>query len=313
MRSIAITEIGGAPAQLNLPEPEPGPAESRVRIIAAGLNPLDWKIADGMLKDSVAYSFPLILGVDGAGVVDEAGPDARFGIGEQVFGRFSGVPRGLGTYAEYAIAAEDDAVIPMPDGMLYTQAAALPTAGMTAVQVVDEAGAGAGTSVLVVGATGGVGRPAVSLAASRGATVIATARADAADAIRGLGAAETVDHGRGNLADQVRAVHRDGVDAVIDLVGDRAATERLVPLLKPGGTYVSTVWALNTDALEAQDIRGVNVQSTPTPELLERVVELVQTGGMRVDVEQEIPLARAPEALARSREGGARGKTVIRV
>lgn len=312
MRSVAITEIGAAPAAMNRPEPEPGPEEVRVKIIAAGLNPLDWKIADGMLKDSVPYSFPLILGVDGAGVVDEAGPDAPFRAGEQVFGRFFGVPDGLGTYAEYTIASAEDAVIPIPEGMLYSRAATLPTAGTTAIQVVDAAAAGTDRTVLVVGATGGVGRPAVRLAASRGAEVIATARPDAADAMLELGAAETVDHGRGDLAGQVRAARRDGVDAIVDLVSDRSGVERLAPLLKPGGVYVSTVWAVNPDALEADGLRGVNVEATPTRETLERVAELAGAGDLRIEVEREVPLEDAPAALARNREGGARGKTVIR-
>ncbi|MFI0351492.1 NADP-dependent oxidoreductase [Actinomadura sp. 9N407] len=318
MRTIAINEIGATPAAMNLPDPEPGPAQSRVKIIAAGLNPLDWKIADGALKDSVPYTFPLVLGVDGAGVVDAAGPDARFGVGEQVFGRFFGVSRGVGTYAEYAIATEDDAVIPIPEGMLYTKAAALPTAGMTALKVVEEAGVGQagvedGKSVLIVGATGGVGRPAVRLAASRGATVIATARPNSAAAMRELGAAETIDHGRGDLREQVRAVRRDGVDAIIDLVSDRTAAERLAALLRPGGVYVSTVWAVNPDALEAQEIRGVNLDYTPTTDLLQRAVELVEAGDMRIEVEEEIPLKEAPAALTRSRTGTSSGKTVIRL
>jgi NADPH:quinone reductase-like Zn-dependent oxidoreductase len=313
MRTIAINEIGAAPSVMRLPDPEPGPAESRIKIIAAGLNPLDWKIADGMLKDSVPYAFPLVLGVDGAGVVDAAGPEARYGVGEQVFGRFFGVPRGVGTYAEYAITNEDDAVIPMPEGMLYTRAAALPTAGMTALRLMEEAGVEDGQSVLIVGATGGVGRPTVGLAAGRGAAVIATARPVSAPAMRELGAAETVDYGRGDLSEAVRAVHRDGLDAIIDLVSDRTAAERLASLLRPGGVYVSTVWALNPDALEAQGFRGVNLEYTPSPELLERAVELVQAGDMRIEVEEEISLEDAPAALTRSRAGASRGKTVIRL
>jgi NADPH:quinone reductase-like Zn-dependent oxidoreductase len=314
MRAIAISELGAAPALMHLPVPEPGPGETLVRLFAAGLNPMDWKIADGMLKDAVPYSFPLILGVDGAGVVDDAGPDARFRPGEQVFGRFFGVPRGLGTYAEYAIATPDDAVVPIPEGMLYTEAAALPTAGMTALTLVEEAGIeeGGEADVLVVGATGGVGQPTVRLAAARGAGVLATARPDMAERMSELGAAEILDPGLGDLNEQVRDVRPEGVDAVIDLVGDRHAAERTAGLLRSGGVYVSTVWGVNPDALDSQDVRGVNLDYTPTPELLDRVVELVTGGTMEITIEAEVPLEEAPDAVARSRSGGARGKTVIR-
>jgi NADPH:quinone reductase-like Zn-dependent oxidoreductase len=130
--------------------------------------------------------------------------------------------------------------------------------------------------------------------------------------VRGLGAAETVDHEAGDLADQVREVRPDGVDAIIDLVGDRPAAERLAGLLRPGGVYVSTQWAVNPDALDSQDVRGVNIDYTPTPELLERVVELVADGTMEIPIEAEVPLEEAPAAVTRSRSGGARGKTVIR-
>ncbi|GAA2421897.1 NADP-dependent oxidoreductase [Actinomadura vinacea] len=312
MRAIAIAELGAAPVPMNLPVPAPGPGEALVKMVAAGLNPLDWKIADGMLKDSVPHTFPLVMGVDGAGVVDAVGEGARFPVGEQVFGRFFGVPRGLGTYAEYTIASPEDAVMPMPEGLLYSRAAALPTPCMSALAILDEADLEPGRSVLVVGATGGVGRPVVRLASARGATVIATAQPDLAERLRELGAAETVDHTAGDLNEQVRALRGDGVDAIIDLVGDRAAAERLAALLPPGGVYISTVWALNPDAMAAQDLRGVNLEYTPTLELLERAVDLVGKGEMAVDVAEEIPLAEAPAAIARSRSGSIRGKTVIR-
>ncbi|WP_395104389.1 NADP-dependent oxidoreductase [Actinomadura sp. SCN-SB] len=314
MRAIAISELGAAPVPMRLPVMEPGPGEALVRLFAAGLNPADWKIADGMLKDSVPYSFPLILGLDGAGVVDATGPGARFPVGEQVFGRFFGVPRGQGTYAEYTIASADDAVVPMPEGMLYTEAAALPTAGMTALTAVEEAGIekGSDAKVLVVGATGGVGQPTVRLAASRGADVLATARPDAAGRMRELGAADVVDYGEGELVELVRAARPDGLDAIIDLVSDRGEVERLAGLLRPGGVYVSTVWAVNPDSLDAQNVRGVNLDYTPTPELLEHVVALVADGAMEITIEAEVSLEEAPAAIARSRSGGARGKTVIR-
>ncbi|WP_433229955.1 NADP-dependent oxidoreductase [Actinomadura formosensis] len=314
MRAIAVSEYGATPALMNLPRPEPGPGEIRVKLIAAGLNPLDWKIADGMLKDSLDVPFPLILGQDGAGVVDAVGEGVtRLRPGEQVYGSFFGAERGLGSYAEYAIARDDGPVARMPAGMIYTQAAAVPTASMTALAMVDQARVDTGQTVLVVGATGGVGQGAVQLASRAGAKVIATALDDMAGTMRRLGADETVDHSKGDLNRQVLAVHSDGIDVVLDMVSDTATAEHIAQMLRPGGTYISTIWAVNPDAMEARGLRGVNFQGTPSSALLERLSALIDASAFRVRVEREVPLAGAAGALAGNRAGGARGKTVLRI
>jgi NADPH:quinone reductase-like Zn-dependent oxidoreductase len=314
MRAIAVSEYGATPAPMNLPRPEPGPGEIVVKMIAAGLNPLDWKIADGMLKDSVDVPFPLILGQDGAGVVDAVGDDVtRLRHGEQVYGSFLGVERGLGSYAEYALARDDGPVARMPEGMIYTQAAAVPTAGVTALAMVDEAGIDTGQTVLVVGATGGVGQCVVQLASRAGARVIATARADMADTMRRLGADETVDHSQGDLNGEVLAVHSDGIDVVVDMVSGTRSTEHIAQLLRPGGTYITTTWSVHPDTMEAKGLRGINFEYEPSAELLDRLSELIDAGALRVRVEREVPLEKAADALADNRAGGARGKTVLRV
>ncbi|WP_433333701.1 NADP-dependent oxidoreductase [Spirillospora sp. CA-294931] len=314
MRAIAVSEFGAVPALMDLPRPLPGPGELLVKVIAAGLNPLDWKIVDGMLKDSVPHSFPLILGTDAAGVVEEVGEGVtEFGVGEQVFGQFAAIPRGLGSYADYAIATEGAAVARMPRGMIYTQAAAVPTASMTGFNAVDAARVDSGQTVLVIGATGGVGQAAVQFAAGRGAKVIATARADMDAEMRRLGAGETVDHTAGDLNERVLAVHGDGIDAVLDFAGDRAAVEHVAGLLRPGGTYLSSIWSVNVDAMAAKEIRGVNLDNEATPGLLGEIADLIDADGLTVRVHREVALEDAPAALEANREGGARGKTVVRV
>ncbi|WUH97529.1 NADP-dependent oxidoreductase [Spirillospora sp. NBC_00431] len=336
MRAIAVSEYGATPAPMSLPRPEPGPGEILVKMIAAGLNPFDWKVADGMFKDSVDASFPLILGVDGAGVVEDVGEGVtRLRHGEQVYGTFSSVRRGLGAFAEYAVARDDGPVARMPEGMIYTQAAAVPTASTAALAMVEEARVDAGQTVLVVGATGGVGQGLVQLASLAGAKVIATARADMAGTMRRLGADETVDYrrngatngatngasengakggsGGGDLNAEVLAVHKDGIDAVLDVVSDTPATEDIAQLLRPGGTYVSSVWSVNPDSMEAKGLRGVNMEKSPTADVLDRLSHLIDASDLRVQVEREVPLDDAPDALAANRAGGARGKTVIRI
>ncbi|RKS72056.1 NADPH:quinone reductase-like Zn-dependent oxidoreductase [Actinomadura pelletieri DSM 43383] len=319
MRAIAVSEYGATPAPMYLPRPVPGPGEILVKVIAAGLNPLDWKLADGMLKDTVDASFPLILGQDGAGVVDEVGAGVtRLRHGEQVYGIFAAPDRGLGAFAEYAVVREDGPVARIPDGMIYTEAAAVPTVGSAALAMLEQARVEAGQTVLVVGATGGVGQCLVQLASLAGVKVIATARADMAGTMRRLGADETVDYSHADrplseLNAKVLAVHDDGIDAVLDLVGDTSTTENLARLLRPGGTYLSAVWAVHPDSMEAKGLRAVNLDDRPSAAALERLSDLIDAGDLRVRVEREIPLEETPDALAVNRVGGARGKTVIRV
>ncbi|MEU5880201.1 NADP-dependent oxidoreductase [Spirillospora sp. NPDC047279] len=318
MRAVAVSEFGATPALMNLPEPEPGPGEVLVKMVAAGLNPVDWKIADGMLKDAVDHAFPLVMGTDGAGVVEAVGPGpadegAAFRPGDQVYGQFFMAPRGLGSFAEYAIVTPGAAVARMPEGMIYSQAAAVPTATTTAFNMVEKTGLDEGQTVLVVGATGGVGQSTVQLAADRGAKVIATARPGMADEMRRLGADEIVDHGLGDLNEQVLRAHADGIDVIIDMVSDQAGVDRLAALLRPGGTYISPLWSVNPDKMEAQQLRGLNFNNEATPELLTEIAELIDAGRLRVMVHDEASLADAPAAIMRSRAGGSHGKTVIRL
>ncbi|WP_019630179.1 NADP-dependent oxidoreductase [Actinomadura atramentaria] len=313
MRAIAVSEYGATPSLMDLPEPEPGPGEVQVELVAAGLNPLDWKIAEGMRKDSYDASFPLVLGVDGAGVVTASGGgDTRLRVGDRVFGSFYGTDRGLGTYAEFTVARPDDPVTRMPDDMSYVLAAALPTSGMTACGLVEQAGVGPEQTVLVIGATGGVGQNVVQLASAAGARVIATVgRPDVAERMRTLGAAETVDY-RQNVNDQVHRTDA-AVDVVIDLVSMPPAVERVAALLREGGTYITTVWSVNPDAMAERGLRGINYSVHGTPEALDHVADLVQSKRLRIAIEQEPPLEEAPAAVADSRAGRSGGKTVIRI
>ncbi|KAB2344020.1 NADP-dependent oxidoreductase [Actinomadura rudentiformis] len=317
MRAIAVSEFGATPALMNLPVPAPGPGEMLVKMVAAGLNPTDWKISDGMLKDEVDHAFPLVMGMDGAGVVEAVGEGVTpFRPGDQVYGQFFLPPRGLGSFAEFAIAGPGAAVAKMPDSMIYSEAAAVPTATMTAFNMVETAGVGVGHTVLIVGATGGVGQSAVQLAAGRGAKVIATAHADMADEMRRLGAAETVDYGGadrpGDVSEQVLRAHSAGIDEIIDLVSDQAGVERLAGLLRLGGTYISSVWAVHPDKMAAQALRGLNFDNEASPALLAEIAGLIDAGSLRITVREEVSIEDAPATIARARAGGSRGKIVIR-
>ncbi|AOP44932.1 NADP-dependent oxidoreductase [Streptomyces lydicus] len=311
MRAVAVSAFGERPQLMELPQPEPGPGEVLVRLSAAGLNPVDWKLADGMFGDAVPASFPLVLGSDGAGEVLAIGPGVRrFTVGDAVFGQFQRPQHGGGSYCELALA-DEDRIAHAARSVTYATSAALPTAGMTAYNLVEETRISEGKRVLIVGATGGVGTFVTQLAAGRGAEVIATSRPGMAELMRNLGAAETVDHTAGPVADQVLAAHPDGVDVLIDMAGGPAEFAGLTRTVRDGGTAVSLIGSADADELTDNNLRGFNFVNRPSPQLLEILAGQVDAGRLTVLVGREVPLEEAPEALEASRTGRAQGKTVL--
>lgn len=300
MRAVTVTGFGAEPEVSDRPVPEPGLDEVLVRMTAAGLNPFDWKVIDGVLKD---VAFPLIIGTDGAGTVERVGAEvAAFRPGDPVFGQFSRVREGRGSYAEMAVAAEDS-IAAAPRTVALSEAAAVPTAGMTALNLLDRIGGV--DRLLVVGATGGVGTFVTQLASARGITVVATASEDKADLMRALGATEIVDHTAGPVADQIEPP----VDAVIDLVSDTERLRGLLAAVRPGGIVLSPVFAVPEEGLPG--VEAANFSSVGSAELLARLAREIDAGHVRVVIGDTVTLSQAPAALARSRAGRARGKTVI--
>ncbi|MFE1174448.1 NADP-dependent oxidoreductase [Streptomyces sp. NPDC058773] len=313
MRAVAVSAFGAQPQLMDLPQPEPGPGEVLVRLSAAGLNPVDWKIADGMFGDAVPAVFPLVLGSDGAGEVLAIGTGVRrFTIGDAVFGQFQRPDQGGGSYCELAVA-DEDRIAHAARSVTYATSAALPTAGMTAYNLVEETRIAEGRTVLVVGATGGVGTFVTQLAAGRGAEVIATARPAKAELMRTLGAAETVDHTAGPLADQVLALHPEGVDVLIDMTSGPAEFAALTRTVRDGGTAVSLIGSADADELTEHNLRGFNFVNRPSPQLLEILAGLADAGRLTVLVGREVSLEEAPQALEASRTGRAQGKTVLTI
>jgi NADPH:quinone reductase-like Zn-dependent oxidoreductase len=300
MRAVTVSGFGAAPEVTDRPAPEPGRGEVLVRLTAAGLNPFDWKVIDGAIKDA---SFPLIIGTDGAGTVERVGADVTgFQPGDAVFGQFSKARQGRGSYAEMAVASHN-AIAAAPRTVALSEAAAVPTAGMTALNLVDHIG-DAGR-LLIVGATGGVGTFVTQIASARGITVVATASEEKADLMRALGAAEIVDHTAGPIADQVEPQ----VDAVIDLISDTERLRDVLPAVRAGGIILSPVFAVPEEGLPG--VEAANFSSAASSELLERLAREIDSGHVRVVIGDTVTLSQAPEALARSRAGRARGKTVI--
>ncbi|MFZ0892813.1 MAG: NADP-dependent oxidoreductase [Thermoplasmata archaeon] len=310
MRAVAVEKFGAVPRLMDLSNPTPRAGEAVVRLTAAGMNPFDWKIADGTLK-ARPHVFPLVLGVDGAGTVETVGPGVdRFRAGDRIFGSFLHNPVGTGTYTEYAPVPEGNAVSRVPDSLTDREAAALPTAGITTIQALGQLEPGKGSTFLVVGASGGIGSLAVPLARGRGARVIAVARAGSAQRLQATGASEFVDLTLPDWHDRVRALVPGGVNAALDLMNSAAGFAQTATLVQAGGRIGSTIGAASGAAVPP-GVRAININLEPSVALLDQLTKEIIDGGVKVPVERTIALEEAPGVLAEIRSGRAAGKTVI--
>ena len=314
MRCVYVSEYGGAPVVGEIPAPEPGAGQILLRMRAAGMNPMDGTLASGAWRPAPA-TFPMVLGADGAGVVEGAGEGARrFSRGDELFGQLLIPPLGsAGTYAEYVAVTEEAPLARVPTGLDPVVAAALPTAGGTGLALAELLGPLTAKTVLIIGAGGGVGSFATQFAVNAGARVIANVRAAAAGRMRGYGAAETVDHTQVSLTDAVQQAHPDGIDVLIDLVSEADGFAALASLVRSGGTAVTTKYVADPGGLATAAVTGINYNSAQymSGELLERVADALVSGRIVAPPITRITLEQAPAALAPAPTGHAEGKTVI--
>ena len=211
MRAIVINDFGAPPTVSDLPQPKPEAGELLVRVRASSLNGFDAATAAGMLKGMMEHRFPVVLGKDFAGTVEAVGDQVtRFAVGDEVFGVVMKPFLGDGGLGEYVTVAEGYGVTHLPGGLSHTTAGALGLAGTAALNAVDAIAPANGHTVLVSGASGGVGALAIQLATARGAQVIATAKpGPEADLVADLGTAYIVDY-TSDLAGQARVIAPDG-------------------------------------------------------------------------------------------------------
>ena len=312
MRAFAVQSFGEAPAIHDLPIPTASDA-FLLRVAYAGVNPLD---NNNLARLTANSAYPYVLGIDFAGVVERVpagGNDLH--AGDRVFG----MARTHGAYAQYTAVVPGAKLEPLariPDGIPDDQAAALPTAAVTALRTVDLLGVTAGQRVVVMGATGGVGGYAVQMALSRGAHVIATVRGDA-DEARRLGAEEVYDSQAVDVASALHAAHPDGVDAVLDLISGPEAIRGDAEFIKPGGHLVSTIFAADEGWFADRQITAHNSASSANPWLspqgLTEVAGMLADGTITTRIRSTVDLDGAGQILERLRQGGLRGKAVIRL
>ncbi|WP_328979445.1 NADP-dependent oxidoreductase [Streptomyces canus] len=297
MRAVTLESVPSTPAVTEVDTPRPTAGELLVKVAAASLNGIDIATAAGYTQAFMEHRFPLVLGQDFAGVVEALGEGAEgFAVGDAVFGVVMKPFLGAGSLAEYVTVPAGHGVARIPAGVTTGDAGALGVAGATALVSLDAMAVAEGETVLISGASGGVGALAVQFAAGRGAKVIATARPGAqTDFVTGLTGAEVhvVDF-TGDVEGQVRAIAPDGVDAVLHLAGDGAA---LAALLRPGGQLASAT-GLTQDDVKGHDVIVHTIMGSPDAQILTSLAEQVASGALRVPVTATYPLEQATQAFA---------------
>lgn len=311
VKAYAIEGPDRPPELVTLPEPEVGARDVMVSIHGASVNGFDLFQASGFLAAMMEHRYPAVLGRDLAGVVEATGSEVTdIAVGDEVFGFVPPIPPlQRGSFAE-RIAAADLVLVPKPTALAFHEAAALPLAGTSALDVLDTVDIREGDTLLIVGAKGGVGSFTVQLAAQRGATVIATAPPDYAGFMRELGATQTIDPSAGNVADAVRQLHPDGITALIDVVNQRDALTELGSVVHSGGRVVSMLLAADIEAFASRGVVAANVNADPTPDKLRYLASLVESGELRIVIHAAFSLDQVAEALAVFRQGK-RGKLVL--
>lgn len=303
MQAVVIDAYGGNEVVriVDVDRPTPRAGEVLVKVHAAGVNPVDYKIRNGA-GQRLGMTLPIRMGGELVGTIEQLGPGADgFERGDDIFGMVH-----TGAFAEYAVAKAAD-VVRTPNNLEYVQAAALPLAGSTAWQALfDEAGLAAGQRLLITASSGGVGSLAIQFAKAKGAHVTAVASARNEAFVRSLGADAFIDYTSQPFE---QAAH--DMDVVFDTVGGETF-QRAFQTLKTGG-FMVTVVAFPGDEAERYGVRVTRSFTVPSAKNLTAIRELVEAGAVRPNVGAVLPLAEVRQALALSESGRARGKIVLRI
>lgn len=308
MKAIVAHQWGG-PEVLKveeMPVPQPKDNEILIKSFAAGVNSFDGTLLTGKYAKAFGTQLPWIPGYDVAGTVEKVGANVKkFKAGDPVYA-FISIPNG-GGYAEYALAKENQAAL-KPATLSFAEAAGVPSVALTAWQsLVDKANVQPGQSVLIEGASGGIGIFAIPIAKIRGAKVLATASTANQDFLKQLGADVAIDYKTQKFED----IAKD-VDVVVDGVGGETL-KRSYAIVKRGGILVSLVGRVDQAELDKYGIRGVSLEAQYNGDQLVEIGKLIDAKKIKVIVSETFPLAEAAKALAKADTGHARGKIVLKV
>lgn len=310
MKAIAIKQYGGKEQlkEINIPKPTPKEKQVIVKLHATSINPIDWKLREGYLKAMMPFEFPIILGWDVAGIVEEVGDHVQdFKVGDRVFARPETTNRG--TYAEYTIV-DTHLLAKIPDNISFEEAACVPLACLTAWQCLFDFGnIQKGDKVLIHAGAGGVGTFAIQLAKSVGAYVAATAGTHNVEFLKSLGADEVIDYKKQDFEKVLTEF-----DFVLDSLGGENQ-EKSFTILKVGGKLASIVSEPNQEKAKEKNIKSGNVWLVPNGQQLEKIANLLGQNKLRVIIGHKFPFSEEgiKEAQALSESHHAKGKIVIQI
>jgi len=315
MMAFAVERIGAQGSLHELPVPRISADDVLVQVAAAGVNPIDWMIRDGLVPTD--RRLPFVLGQDFAGKVVAVGSDVRrYAVGDRIFG----IARSYGSYAQYTLVPEMSAAEPtskIPGDVDDADAASLPTAGLTALASLDLLGVSRGTLLLIAGAAGGVGSFASQIAHARGATVVGTAHSSNLDFVRDRGVDEPIAYDSENELGAIRALHPTGVDALLDLVHDATGMKYFGELVRRGGKAASTIGSADVAWFKSRGIDAYNIVLNQTPQSsdasLRALATMADDGKLDATITAEEELSHADRALALSKSGRAKGKIVLTI
>ena len=313
MRAFAIDAFGERVSTHDVAIEEPGPGQVRVKIVAAAINPFDGHVLKGALKDRLPHEFPLIPCSDLSGTVDAIGEGVdAFKSGDAVFGQKGTMNIGRGTLAEYSIASTGT-IAHRPAFIDNDFGAALPLAGISALQCVESMHLQQGQVVVILGAGGGIGGFSVMMAKSAGATVVGVASSANADYVQSLGADDVVDYSNTDVVEAMSRRYPNGINCVLRTAGDPETAMSLAALVVPGGYVVSMGRGLRVEELEPRQITGINLNARPTTEALEKLASMVKAGELKRPAIKTFRLEDAGAAFDEIGTGHVRGKLVVQV
>ncbi len=315
MKAIGIRQFGGREVieTLELPIPEVRRGEMLLKIKAAGVNPVDWKIRQGLLQSRMPHTLPIVLGWDAAGVIEKTGAGvSKFKPGDEVFAYCRKESIHDGTYAEYITVTENQVAL-KPESLSFPEAASIPLAALTAYQALLDAGRmKRGEVVLVHAAAGGVGTFAVQIAKYRGAKVIGTASSQNHEYVKALGAQEVIDYQAVDFREAVRSLYPDGIDMVIDCVGGDYI-EKSMDVLKKKGRLVSIVGSPNLELVRQKGVDFSFVFVAPNAKELQSIAKMVDNGYLKTTVAASFPFSEAAKAHELIEGKHTRGKIVLTI
>lgn len=314
MKAVVIESFGGVEVLKlsEVPVPQPTDSQILVEIKYAAINPVDWKIRQGYLKDIFPHIFPVILGWDAAGVVAKVGKNVRnFKVGDKVYSYTRKPEVHGGTYAQF-VTLDEASVAHMPTTIDFAQASSLPLTGLTAYQALhDIASIRAGENVLILGGSGGVGGLAIQIAKAAGANVIATTSTGNKDYVKSLGADFVVDYLKENVPTTIANLNLN-IDVVLDTVGGETQ-KNAFDLVRDGGRFVSIVDTPDVSKLQPRSVQSGFHFVTPSGRQLEKIASLVDDGKLDVLPLTKFNLEDIADAHRLSQSARTRGKIVVAI